>query len=112
MNCRKTILKNLNREHGIVSAHWPLPEHICTTLIAKQMPENVIGTNGPNNIQKRIALRMVFLLLGKFSDLFVLLSVCSLFSGQRFAKRCMHSIQAALPVVFYPSGHQSSFYID
>ncbi|KAJ7234572.1 hypothetical protein C8J57DRAFT_1439511 [Mycena rebaudengoi] len=63
MNCRKTILKNLNREHGIVSAHRPLPEHICTTLIAKQMPENVIGTNGPNNIQKRIALRMVVFII-------------------------------------------------
>jgi hypothetical protein len=92
MNCRKTILKNLNREHGIVSAHWPLPEHICTTLIAKQMPENVIGTNGPNNIQKRIALRMVFLLLGKFSDL---ISVFIIFRAK--VRKTMHALDPGGP---------------
>ncbi|KAJ7904000.1 hypothetical protein B0H13DRAFT_1452787, partial [Mycena leptocephala] len=52
----KTTLKNLNREHRIVSARRPPPEHVCTTLIAKQMAENVTGTNGPNTIQKGIAL--------------------------------------------------------
>ncbi|KAJ7307726.1 hypothetical protein DFH08DRAFT_824254 [Mycena albidolilacea] len=53
----KTTLKNLNCKHRIVSARWPPPEHVCTTLIAKQMAENVTGTNGPNTIQKRIALQ-------------------------------------------------------
>ncbi|KAF8184632.1 hypothetical protein K438DRAFT_1907864 [Mycena galopus ATCC 62051] len=54
---KKTKLKNLNREHGIGLARRPPPEHICTTLIANQMAENVTVTNGPNTIQKRIALQ-------------------------------------------------------
>ncbi|KAJ6555485.1 hypothetical protein B0H10DRAFT_1847928 [Mycena sp. CBHHK59/15] len=83
---KKTTLKNLNREHGIVSAHRPLPEHICTTLIAKQMAENVTGTNGPNTIQKRIALKMVFLLLGKAK-----------------VRRTMHALNPGGPARRFPS---------
>ncbi|KAJ7794677.1 hypothetical protein B0H14DRAFT_2621667 [Mycena olivaceomarginata] len=91
---KKKTLKNLNREHSIVSADQLLPEHIYATLIVKQMAENVTGTNGPNTIQKRIALKMVFLLLGKFIGLFfVLLSV----------RRTMHALDPGGPARHFPS---------
>ncbi|KAJ6483425.1 hypothetical protein C8R45DRAFT_932038 [Mycena sanguinolenta] len=94
MDCRETTLKKLNREHGIVSARRPPPEH---TLIAKQMAENVTSTNGPNTIRKRVALqdgvpiaRQVFWSL--------LPSSISVFTGVR--------AKVAQLVVFHPSGHR------
>ncbi|KAJ7216012.1 hypothetical protein GGX14DRAFT_359351 [Mycena pura] len=57
MRHRQTTLKKLNRKYAIVSARRPPPAHISTTLIAKQMAENVTGTNGPDTIQKRVAIK-------------------------------------------------------
>ncbi|KAF7289317.1 hypothetical protein MIND_01393600 [Mycena indigotica] len=51
-----STLKNLNKHFKIASARRPPPAHIARSLIAKQMAENPTGTNGPNTIQKRVAL--------------------------------------------------------
>ncbi|KAJ6455022.1 hypothetical protein C8R45DRAFT_1056748 [Mycena sanguinolenta] len=92
MDCRETTLKKLNREHGIISAHRPPPEHICTTLIAKQMAENVTGANGPNTIQKRV----VFWSL--------LRSSVSMFTGFRAkVRRTMHALDPGGPARRFPS---------
>ncbi|KAF7291303.1 hypothetical protein MIND_01274300 [Mycena indigotica] len=52
----RTKLIALNKKYKVTSARKPPAEHIATSLIAKQMSENVTGTNGPNTIQKRVAI--------------------------------------------------------
>ncbi|KAJ6491009.1 hypothetical protein C8R45DRAFT_1137970 [Mycena sanguinolenta] len=104
MNCRETTLKKLNRELGIVSARRPLPEHICTTLIAKQMAENVTGTNGPNTIQKRIAFqdgvpiaRQVFVLFS-VASLIIVMSV-----SRAKVRKTMHALDPGGPARRFPA---------
>jgi hypothetical protein len=100
---KKTTLKSLNREHGTVSARRPPPEHICTTLITKQMAENVTGINRPNTIQKGIALQDGVLIARQvyWSLLHSSVSVFTIFSAK--VRRTMHALDPGGPARRFPS---------